>query len=145
MTPHLVERSVKLRTNRRQAFEKATPPSVETIIGEAALRQHVGGTDVMVSQLTSLVQDAEERRVVFRVIPYGAEVMLPYTFHLFECGEKSEKPIAAFDAMSGMSFWKNPKEVRGIRGLVDSLKELALPPLESLEMIRAIRKEMSRD
>ncbi|MFI1868281.1 helix-turn-helix domain-containing protein [Streptomyces jumonjinensis] len=145
MTPHHVGRSVELRTSRRKIFEKAAPPAVEAIIGVGALRQEVGGAAVMAGQLDSLIQDAEQRGVTFRVIPFEATATLHYTFHLFEFGGTSEMPIAAFDAMTGMSFWKSPREVRGIRGLVDSLKKLALPPMESLEMIKAIRKEMPRD
>ncbi|MBT2491683.1 helix-turn-helix transcriptional regulator [Streptomyces sp. ISL-96] len=145
MSPHLVERSVELRANRRRAFGKPNPPITEAIIGEAALRQKVGGAAVMVRQLDSLVLDATQGHVTFRVIPFEAGATLTYMFHLFEFGGANENPIAAFDAMTGMSFWRNPKEVRGIRGLVDSLKSLALPPLDSLEKIRAIRKEMSRD
>lgn len=145
MTPHAVERSVELRTSRRKVFEKTAPPVVEAIIGVAALRQHVGGPDVMKHQLDSLIEDVESQRVVLRVIPYEATAPAHYTFHLFEFGGATEQPIAAFDAMTGMSFSKAPKEVRGIRGLVESLKKLALPPLESLETIRKARKEMSRD
>ncbi|MGW3763088.1 helix-turn-helix domain-containing protein [Streptomyces sp. NPDC005131] len=145
MSRPLMQRSVELRVNRRRVFDKATPPSVEAIIGEGALRQHVGGSDVMLRQLDALIADATERGVLFRVVPFEANATLPYTFHLFEFGGTNEKPIAAFDAMSGMTFWKARKDVQGIRGLVDSLNDLALPPLESLEKIRSVRKELSRD
>ncbi|MFJ4739099.1 DUF5753 domain-containing protein [Streptomyces sp. NPDC088775] len=145
MSRPLMQRSVELRVNRRRVFDKATPPVVEAIIGEGALRQHVGGIDVMLRQLDALISDATERGVLFRVVPFEANATLTYMFHLFEFGGTDERPIAAFDAMSGMTFWKARKDVQGIRGLVDSLKELARPPLESLEMIRSMRKELSRD
>jgi hypothetical protein len=145
MTPQLVERSVKMRSNRRRIFDKTNPPTVEAIIGEAALRQQVGGRAVMLAQLDSLIEDATQRGVTFRVIPFSAPATLTYMFHQFEFGGENEKPIAAFDAMTGMSFRKDPKEVRGLRGNLEALRDLALSPLDSLEMIKTIRKETSRD
>lgn len=145
MSRPLMKRSVELRLSRRQLFDKATPPTVEAIIGEGALRQHVGGRDTLLSQLDALVSDATERNVQFRVVPFEANATLTYMFHLFEFGGTNEKPIAAFDAMSGMTFWKARKDVQGVRAVIESLNELALPPLESLETIRSIRKELSRD
>ncbi|MET9534134.1 MULTISPECIES: DUF5753 domain-containing protein [unclassified Streptomyces] len=145
LTEALVQRSVDLRANRRRVFDKANPPAVEAIIGEAALRQEVGGTAMMVEQLDSLIDDATRRNVTLRVIPFSAKATLTYFFHFFEFGGASENPIAAFDAMTGMSFEKRPREVRGIRGLLESSKELSLSPLDSLEAIRAVRNEMSRD
>ncbi|MFF1693102.1 helix-turn-helix domain-containing protein [Streptomyces sp. NPDC058257] len=145
MTPQLIERSVEMRTNRRRVFDKANPPAVEAIIGEAALRQRIGGAAVMLEQLDSLVGDATQRGVTFHVIPFSAAATLTYMFHLFEFGGENEKPVAAFDAMTGMSFRKDPKEVRGLRGNVESLRDISLSPMDSVELIRTIRKEISRD
>jgi hypothetical protein len=144
-TPNDVERSVELRINRRRIFDKQNPPAVEAIIGEAALRQQVGGPAVMLAQLDSLVEDATQRGVDFRVIPFSATATLTYTFHVFEFSGEAERPLAAFDAMTGISFRKDPKDVRGLRGFVESLRDLSRTPLDSLEEIRTIRKEMSSD
>jgi hypothetical protein len=141
----MVERSVELRKNRRRVFDKSTPPAVEAIIGEGALLQQVGGRTSMLEQLDSLIADITDRGVKVRIIPFSAEATLTYFFHLFEFSGASESPIAAFDGVTGMSFEKRAKEVRGIRGLLESSKELSLSPLESLEQIRAVRKELSRD
>lgn len=145
MTSHLVDRSVELRTNRRRVFERANPPTVEAIIGEAALHQRIGGTGVMVAQIDSLIGDGAKRNVTIRVIPFEANAALTYMFHLFEFGGEDEKPIAAFDAMTGMSFREKPKEIRAIRSFVEDLRELSLSPLDSMDRITTIRKELSRD
>ncbi|WP_125936392.1 helix-turn-helix transcriptional regulator [Streptomyces sp. WAC 06738] len=144
-TEHLVERSVELRMKRRGVFEKPNPPAVEAIIGEAALHQRVGGTDVMAEQLGQLIEDMTQRNVTVRVIPFHASSTLSYFFHLFEFSGTSEDPIAAFDGVTGMSFEKRAREIRGIRSLLDSARDLALPPADSLEIIRALKKELSRD
>ncbi|MFE5853186.1 helix-turn-helix domain-containing protein [Streptomyces sp. NPDC056500] len=144
MAPQAVDRSVEFRANRRRVFEKALPPTVEAIIGVAALHQRVGGIKIMTEQLDSLVEDAEKRRVVLRIVPFSAPAPVHYTFNLIEFPGADEEPIAAFDTLTGMSFLKSATEVRGIRGLVRSLRGLALDPTESLESIKALRNEMSR-
>ncbi|MCP9957689.1 MULTISPECIES: helix-turn-helix domain-containing protein [Streptomyces] len=145
LSAYQMDRSAQLRTQRRRIFGKSRPPTVEAIIGEAALRQEVGGRAVMVDQLDSLIDDAESGRVTFRVIPFSANATLTHMFTLLEFDGTADKPLVAFDAMTGMSFRKAPREVRDLRFYVDSLRDLALPEPDSVEMMRAIRKEMCRD
>ncbi|MGY3682035.1 helix-turn-helix domain-containing protein [Streptomyces sp. TE33382] len=144
MTKHVVERSVSLRQNRRKVFARPTPPAVEAIIGEGALHQRVGGAEVMSRQLDALVEDTRQHGVIVRVIPFEANAALAYPFHLLEFGE-GEKPVAAFDAMTGMVFRDTPKEIRGLRDFIGDLKDLSLSPKQSLERIGKIRREMSSD
>ncbi|MGW2301137.1 Scr1 family TA system antitoxin-like transcriptional regulator [Streptomyces sp. NPDC001809] len=140
-----LRRSVELRSNRRSVMAKEIPPAIEAIIGEAALRQKVGGVEAMVRQLDSLLDDAAHRQVSFRVVDFDAPATLTYFFHLFEFGEKSESPIAAFDAVTGISFKKNPKEVREVHDFVESLRTITRTPEDSLELIKTIRNELYRD
>ncbi|MGJ5891024.1 Scr1 family TA system antitoxin-like transcriptional regulator [Streptomyces niveiscabiei] len=42
-----VERAIEVRQARRGVFDKPALPTVEAIVGEAALRQRIGGKDVM--------------------------------------------------------------------------------------------------
>ncbi|MFC4498501.1 MULTISPECIES: helix-turn-helix domain-containing protein [Streptomyces] len=144
LSPHQMDRSAHLRGQRRGIFDKSHPPTVEAIIGEGALRQEVGGKTVMVSQLDSLIEDAEAGRVSFRIIPFTASATLTHMFTLLEFGGAGEKPIVAFDAMTGMTFRKSAREIRELRSYIESLRELARSPLASLELLRSIRKELSR-
>ncbi|MDT0342698.1 DUF5753 domain-containing protein [Streptomyces litchfieldiae] len=145
LSPHQMDRSAHLRGQRRGIFDKNHPPTVEAIIGEGALRQEVGGKTIMVSQLDSLIEDAETGRVSFWIIPFTASATLTYMFTLLEFGGAGEKPIVAFDQMTGMTFRKTAREIRELRTYVESLRGLANRPLASLDVLRTIRKEMSRD
>ncbi|MQY11380.1 hypothetical protein SRB5_14960 [Streptomyces sp. RB5] len=145
LAPHTVERSVELRGMRRRILDKPEPPKVEVIFGEGALRQQVGGADAMRAQIDSLLVDAEQRGVLIRVIPFSAPATLTYVSHLLEFRGPDEHPIAVFDAMTGMSFQRRSKELLGIQSLLRSAKKLSLTHLESVELIRTVRKEMTRD
>ncbi|MEU0215021.1 helix-turn-helix transcriptional regulator [Streptomyces sp. NPDC006265] len=144
MTPQGVERSVELRQNRRKVFNRPNPPAVEAIIGEGALHQRVGGTEGLIHQLDALLKDVETYGVTIRVIPFEANAALAYPFHLFEFGE-GEKPVGAFDVMTGIIFKDRPTEIRGLRSFLGDLADLSMSPERSVDRIQKIRNELSRD
>ncbi|MEU3979661.1 DUF5753 domain-containing protein [Streptomyces sp. NPDC026672] len=143
LTPDAVERSVELRRNRRGIFIKSDPPAVEFIFSEGALRQEAGGKAVMLEQLDSLIEDGSSRAISLRVVPFTEVATSVYMVHLLEFGGADEKPLTAFDSMTGMTFQTRPREVRENRHYVEAMKRLALPHLESIAMIKKIKKEMS--
>lgn len=143
MPPDIVERSVELRGKRRRIFEKSTPPSVEAIFSEGALWQRVGGRDVMLPQLEALLEDAQRQRVSLRIVPFSARATSMYMLHLLEFG-KDEKPLVAFDSMTGMVFRKSVKEFREFRHYVTSMRDLSLSALDSINLVKSIKKELSR-
>lgn len=144
MTPHAVRRSVAFRQTRRRVFDRPNPPVIEAIIGEGALHQRVGGPEVMGRQLDALLDDAKARGVIFKIIPFEANAALAYPFHLLHFAE-GERPVAAFDVMTGMAFRETPREIRGLLDFIGDLRDLSLPPAESLDRIGKIRREMSSD
>ncbi|MEW1922234.1 DUF5753 domain-containing protein [Streptomyces sp. NPDC088360] len=143
LTADAVERSVELRRHRRGIFVKPNAPVVEFIFSEAALKQAVGGKAVMLDQLDSLIEDGSSRTISLRVVPFSAVAPAVYMVHLLEFGGADEKPITAFDSMTGMTFQKKPKEVRENRHYVEAMRKLALSNLDSIEVIKNIKKEMS--
>ncbi|WP_405668006.1 Scr1 family TA system antitoxin-like transcriptional regulator [Streptomyces sp. NBC_00055] len=143
LTADAVERSVALRRNRRRVFTKPNPAVVEFIFSEAALRQEAGGKELMLEQLDALIEDGSSRTVSLRVVPFTAVATSMYMVHLLEFGGADEKPLTAFDSMTGMTFQKRPKEVRENRYYIEAMRNLACSHLESMAMIKKIRKEMS--
>jgi hypothetical protein len=144
LTPDAVERSVELRGKRRGILGNARLASLEAIFSEAALWQQVGGVEVMLNQLDSLIEDCAQRRLTCRIVPFEAHATSMYMVHLLEFSGADEKPIAAFDSMTGMVFRKSLKEVRESRYYLESMRGLSFSPLESVEKLKTIRKELSR-
>ncbi|MEV6309961.1 helix-turn-helix transcriptional regulator [Streptomyces sp. NPDC051840] len=144
LTADAVERSVDLRRHRRRILTRDSgTPTVEFIFSEAALRQTAGGATVMLEQLDSLITDGSSRTVTLRVVPFSAPVPSMHILHLLEFGGTDEKPITVFDSMTGMTFQQRPREVRENRYYVEAMRKLALPHLESIALIRTVKKEMS--
>ncbi|MEV5989533.1 helix-turn-helix transcriptional regulator [Streptomyces sp. NPDC052051] len=144
LTVDQLERSVSLRRNRRTVLERPRPATLEVIISEAALTQEVGGRSIMVEQLDSLIQDAQSHRVTYRIIPRSAPATVVYPMHLLEFAGEGETPIAVLDSMTHMLLRKSPKDVREARYYLDAMRALSVDPMESMDMIRTVRKEMSR-
>ncbi|MGI5136321.1 MULTISPECIES: helix-turn-helix domain-containing protein [unclassified Streptomyces] len=144
MTRDQVERSVSIRRSRRGVLDGPQPATLEVIFSEAALRQEVGGRDVLLNQLDSLIEDYTTRKVICRVIPLTASATAVYTMHLLEFAGEGESPVAALDSMTGMLLRKTNREVRETRYYLDSMRSLSLSPAESQEMIQTIRKELAR-
>lgn len=145
MTPHAADRSATMRSQRRKIFDKDPAPQVEAIFSEGALHQVVGGAEVMLEQLDSLIGDAQAGRVRFRIIPFSAPATLTYMFTLLDFSGEGESSVVAFDQMTGMDFKDKPGEIREIRAYVDALRGVAMDDVSSLEAMMRKRKEIARD
>lgn len=143
MPPATVERAVELRRRRRGILTKDNPARVEFIMSQAALKQQTGGRDVMIEQLQGLLDDAKQLPVTLRVISFDESATVMHITHLLHFQGKDAKPVVAYDSPTGLTFETKQKEVRVGKAVVDSLRARALSPHDSIQLIRAMQKEMS--
>ncbi len=64
-----IDRRVVGRMQRQAVLRKPNPPTLLAFVAESALRLVLGGQDVLRDQLKYLVEAAERRNVVLRVVP----------------------------------------------------------------------------
>ncbi len=72
ITPEDLERQIEVRRARIHHAFSDDGPNLWVIMGEAALRQQVGGTDVMREQIDHLQELSTHPKVTLQVIPYVA-------------------------------------------------------------------------
>ncbi|QNE77695.1 hypothetical protein F0344_26625 [Streptomyces finlayi] len=89
----------------------------------------------MLEQLDSLIEDEALHAISLRVVPFTAPVPPTHPLHLLEFGGADEKPLTAFDSMTGMTFQKRPRDVRENRYYIEAMRQLALNTVESRAMI----------
>jgi transcriptional regulator with XRE-family HTH domain len=65
-----VERIVEIRKERQTLLDRSERPKIFMMLGEGALRQAVGGPDVMKAQLQHLVDLTERPDISIRVLPF---------------------------------------------------------------------------
>jgi transcriptional regulator with XRE-family HTH domain len=68
--PDQIERIVASRRERQELLERTPRPEVFVILGEAALRQAIGGPAVMKNQLQHLLELNDQRIVSIQVLPF---------------------------------------------------------------------------
>jgi transcriptional regulator with XRE-family HTH domain len=138
-----IEQFVGARMARQAIWQRESPPPpmLFAVIGEAVLRQRVGGGEVMAEQLGRLLDAAAHPRVTIQVMPFGTAahpgMLGPFLVASFESG-----PDAAYldNALHGQ-ITERRKEVARVGLLYDTLRSEALSPRASREMIMKVRQE----
>jgi transcriptional regulator with XRE-family HTH domain len=70
ITSERIDRLVESRRERQELLERSERPEIFVVLGEASLRQQVGGAEVMKSQLQHLFDLNEKGIVSIQVLPF---------------------------------------------------------------------------
>jgi hypothetical protein len=130
----------ELRLRRQQALVGPHPVQLHAIVDEAVLYRQVGGADVMKSQLLFVADLAEELdHLTVQVIPFevGAYRALGGSFNLIDFGTPGDPGVVHLEHGSA-GFVENRSEIYAFAQSFDERKNLALPPQESVAMLRNV-------
>lgn len=132
-----IEQLVTARMARQEVLrrEDPDPPIVSVILGEAVLRQPVGGAAVMREQLEHLVESAVNPRILIQVMPWAAGAH-PGLLGALVVASFDSGPDAAYldNALNGQ-VTERRKEVARVALLYDMLRAEALSPGASVDLI----------
>ncbi|WP_223291162.1 helix-turn-helix domain-containing protein [Streptomyces avicenniae] len=141
--PENLEDVVAARMRRQHILHRIHRPRLWVIMEEAALSRPVGSRDVMYRQVRHLIQAAEEPRTVVQVIPRKiathAGIAGPFSLLSFE--DKSPH-ILYSDGFPQGSIHALSEDVAIAEWAYDLLRADALPPVESIELMDRIAKEL---
>ncbi len=141
-----VDQRVEARLHRQQRLTGESPVSLRAVIGEAALRQQVGGPDVLRRQLVHLADllESYSGNVELQVIPFTAADSVPAssTYHLLDFASPRLPTLAWHEsAVFGQIIIddesRKETKVRDLGFVFERARSLALPRAESLALIRA--------
>jgi hypothetical protein len=129
---------------RQESVLDGSRPEVVAVIGEAALRQVVGGHDVMHAQLGALA-DASSRfpGVSIRVLPFtrGAQAAGDTgSFTILRYAQVPDLGVVCQPGISGGVFFENQPDVEAGASAFERLRACALDPGTSARLIRDIRE-----
>lgn len=138
-----IDQFVQVRMARQQRLTGEVPLSLWVVLAEGALRQQVGGTAVMHKQLEHLGNMAERPNITVQVLPYsrGAHPGMFGPYLLLSFPRVSALDLVLTETPTGNIWMEQEAEVARYRELFDDARTSALPPTESLELIRRIAKE----
>lgn len=138
-----VEQQVAGRVARQEIWERQQPqpPVLLAVMGEAALRRHVGTTEVVRAQLQHLLDvSGSNPRVTIQVLPFTSHAFWPDG--PFVVASFDDSPDAAYlDNVLDGQVTDRRKQVARVSLLYDSLAKEALTPGDSIEMITRVMAE----
>jgi uncharacterized protein DUF5753 len=137
-----VERTVDARMRRQEILSGEHPPMLWYVIHEGALRQVIGGPEVMAEQLDKLMAMAARPGIIVQVLPFSAPdhagVEGPIEVYDFE-GAPS---VGYTECHRGGRIVEAQTEVADLLVILSMLRAAALPMRESAALIRDIRSEI---
>ncbi|MFE6284901.1 helix-turn-helix domain-containing protein [Streptomyces sp. NPDC057877] len=128
---------VGARLGRQEVLRNDSPPDAWWILGEATLRQAVGGPEVMREQLAALLSLVETRHTTIQVLPFeaGACTLMSGTLILLTLPDNSTT-VYQEGPRNGEIFDDRETVMQRVREY-DRMKASALPPEESWALIKA--------
>ncbi|NGO69123.1 helix-turn-helix domain-containing protein [Streptomyces boncukensis] len=142
-TPEEIEQVVQVRLARQERLIGDDPLEFWAVIAEGALRQRVGGPDLMRTQLNSLLTMAERSNITVQVLPFscGAHSCMFGPYLLLSFPQLSALDLVLTETVTGNTWIEREPGVRRYQALFDDARTTALPATESLELIRRIAEE----
>lgn len=137
VSDHAVDEQVRLRMARQEQLHAGTPLRLDCVLTEAALRQQVGGPEVMREQLRHLLDVTELPHVSVQVMPFaaGAYPSQNCPFRMLSFPDPEDPAVVCVEYPGGHVYVEDAKDVEGFILVFDGLKQQALGPSESAELI----------
>lgn len=136
-----IDQFVAYRMARKEALTRPDPLKVTAVICEAAIRQWMGGREVMIAQLRHLLELTECPNIEVRLLPFTATKNpgVDGSFVLLHV-EAGDFPIAIVDGFRRTIFIEEDEDVVAYRKVQAELCRLAAPETETRHRIeQAIR------
>lgn len=142
-----VDRRVQARLLRQQRLTGADPLALSVVMGEAAIRQQIGGPQILARQLEHLAEqvEAHQPRLQVRVIPFtvtGHPVLGAPTFHLLGFPSTRLPDLVWLDTLNAMDLVENPVAVHEYSLAHAAAAEPALDVVDSLSLIKQAAQEL---
>jgi transcriptional regulator with XRE-family HTH domain len=144
--PVEVKERVRMRLRRQELLDGDDPLHLEVIISEAALRQQVGGTEVLKGQLDHLLKMGERPNIEIRVIPFTAtacDLFGSGTLVLLDFQSSFLPTVAWMESVTARSVITEPNQVRDITMAFNEAYKRSLAREDTIKMIQRARKELT--
>jgi transcriptional regulator with XRE-family HTH domain len=138
-----VEHRVSHRIKRQGILYGDNPTPYTAILHEAALRLQFGGRTTAKGQLEHLISMSERANVTILVIPFGDRSFPVGTHGLdYLYGPVPQLDTVPFDTPHGIELFDAPTKLEKYRLVLDRMKQVALPPDESRDLIHRIAQDI---
>ncbi|MEV7416002.1 helix-turn-helix transcriptional regulator [Streptomyces sp. NPDC089919] len=142
--PGEIEPVVTVRMKRQARLAGERPLRFHAVIAEGALRQQVGGRDVMRAQLAHLVQMAELPNVHVQVLPYsaGAHPCMSGAFSILSFAEPGAVDVGYTEGIASAVWVESAAGTAIYDRSFDRIARMCLAPRASVDLIHGVGKGM---
>nr|WP_272924410.1 helix-turn-helix transcriptional regulator [Streptomyces sp. SID8356] len=142
--PDEIEPFIEARMTRQARLGGENPLELWAVVHEAALRQLVGGREVMREQLGHLVDMARQPNVKLQITPYlaGAHPGLTSAFTIVSFAEPGALEVVRMDTTSTALWLESDTDAERHVQLFDRISRLGLAQRSSVRLIDGILKEL---
>lgn len=147
VSPHIriadIDRYLELRMRRQKRLAEGM--RLTAILGEAAIRQQIGGPDTLREQLHHLITATREHDVTIQIVPFTAEghAALGDSFTLIQWPDEDNPQAVYVDGVTSWTVHERDGIIRSYVHAFASVQAQALDPRESLHLIEEVMKELS--
>jgi len=137
------QQRVEVRMRRQQLLDSANPPRYRILLDEAALRRRVGGPVVMAAQFDKVLDAARQGKAAVQVIPFevGEYAAVDAYFVLLDFDEESNlSPVVFIEGLTGNQYIERKADIARYREAIESLRDSALSPRDSLSLMQELRE-----
>ncbi|HEX5402059.1 MAG TPA: helix-turn-helix transcriptional regulator [Pseudonocardiaceae bacterium] len=145
-SPHVrvadIDRYLELRMRRQKRLYDGL--KVTAIIGEAAIRQQVGGPAVLREQLRHITRMVHEHDVTVQIVPFTADAhaALGDSFVIIQWPDETNPEAVYVDGMTSWTVHERGGVIRSYLHAIGSVQSQALPARESLGLIHDVIKDL---
>ncbi|GHJ45907.1 transcriptional regulator [Catellatospora sp. TT07R-123] len=141
------ERAVEARAARQQVMQRPGGPTYEVIIDELAVRRLAAPGNVVCRQLDHLIDLGHNNsKITIRVLRVGARIadhaVARSPFSVYRYPDPDDPVVVAVDTVTSDLVLTDAAEVDYYLALYDRLREAALAPLDSLDLLAAVAEEL---
>lgn len=128
-----VDALVAVRRTRQRMLGGAEPLRLRVVMHEGALRQSVGGPQVMRGQIERVIEESRRPNITIQIITHsaGAYSGLDEPFAIVGFGNPLEHDVVCLDNLTRTHFLETVDEVRNYASVFDQLRAAALSPERS--------------
>jgi hypothetical protein len=136
------QRAAAERQSRQRLL--SGPLRLHSLIGEAVLHNHVGGTPVMVEQLRHLLTAGAQENVTIQVVPFSAGAWGTMTGSAIILGydDPDDQGVVYLDYAAGGESVDNAESVAAFTALFEDALRSALTPAASAKLIKAVLRKL---
>jgi transcriptional regulator with XRE-family HTH domain len=138
---HALDEQVAARLGRQQVVWRDEPPDFRGVLDESVLHRKLRNPQNWQDQLAHLLDTAERSYVTLQVLPFSAGLQHLLGGSLTILWLPDGRSVAYSESSAHGELFEDPGEVERLRLSYDRLRDAALPPQESIALIRRMTKD----